>query len=172
MALLRRGVRARIKGRDIGRGIVALIRKLRAKTIPDLAPRFEKYVARETVKAQKLKDKARDRRVEYVTDQASIVTALCEGAATIAELETRCNQLFSDDATQSAVICSTVHKAKGLETDRAFLLEGTFRPSSDVEEANIRYVAITRAKHQLTWVTGYETRAADIGETDGNNEEA
>lgn len=156
MALLRRGVRARIKGRDIGRGVVALIRKLRAKTVADVPARLEAHVTRELKRAAKLTEKARERREEYVRDQASIVTFLCEGAATIAEIETRCNELFADDAQRGAVMCSTVHRAKGLEAERTFLLEGTFRISSDIEEQNIRYVAITRAKTQLTWVTGFE----------------
>lgn len=157
MGLLRRGVRARIKGKDIGRGIVSLIRKMRAKTIADMPVKLEAYVARETTKAQKLSEKARDRRVEFVRDQASIVNFLCEGATTIAELEVRCNELFADD-TRGAVMLSSVHKAKGLEADRCFLLEGTFRPSPDIEEQNIRYVAVTRAKTQLTWVSGFETQ--------------
>lgn len=159
MALLRRGVRARIKGRDIGRGIVSLIRKMRCKSVADMPAKLEAYVARETAKADKLSEKARERRVEFVQDQALIVTHLLEGASTIAELETRCNELFSDDAQRAAVMCSTVHRAKGLEATRVFLLEGTFRPSPDIEEQNIRYVAITRAKAQLTWVSGFETQA-------------
>jgi len=156
MGLLKRGVRARVRGRDVGRGVVALIRRLRAPTIADVAPNLARYVERETTKAQKLSEAAREARVEFVVDQAAIVTALCEGAATVAELLARVEELFTDDATRAAVMCSTVHRAKGLEADRVFLLQGTFRPG-DGEEANIRYVAITRAKTRLCWVTGFES---------------
>lgn len=156
MGLLRRGVRARIRGRDIGRGVVALIRRLRASTIADIAPALERFVERETAKAQKLSEAARDARVEFVTDQAAIVSALCEGASTVAELTARVDELFQDDITRASVMCSTVHRAKGLEADRVFLLQGTFRPG-DGEEANIRYVAITRAKTRLCWVKGFES---------------
>lgn len=156
MALLKRGVRARIRGRDIGRGIVALIRRLRARTIADVAPALEAYAARETAKAAKLSEVAREARVEFVSDQCGIILALCEGAAAVSELEARVNELFSDDVSRGAVICSTVHRIKGLEADRTFLLSGTFRPG-DGEEANIRYVAITRAKTRLCWVSGFES---------------
>lgn len=158
MALLKRGVRARVKGRDVGRGVVALIRKLRARTVADVPAKLAAHVDREITRAQKLAEGAREARVEFVTDQQAIVLALLESASTVAELEARCTELFSDDAERAAVMCSTVHKAKGLEASRTFLLEGTFRGGC-IEEDNIRYVAITRAKARMTWVSGYETRA-------------
>ena len=62
------------------------------------------------------------------------------------------------------ITLSTVHKVKGEEADNVFLLQETFaryRKSRDgklpltvpVEETNIEYVALTRAKRNLTWVT-------------------
>jgi len=46
-----------------------------------------------------------------------------------------------------------VHKAKGLEASRVFLLEETLN-TRNREEENIYYVAVTRAKDQLTWARG------------------
>lgn len=51
------------------------------------------------------------------------------------------------------IVCSTIHKAKGLEAGRVFILTDTFRKdATSIEEANIRYVAITRAQRELVWV--------------------
>jgi superfamily I DNA/RNA helicase len=59
------------------------------------------------------------------------------------------------------VTLSTVHKAKGLEAERAFLLEhvlhGSFTQRSKQawqkeQERNILYVAITRAKCDLVYM--------------------
>jgi len=48
------------------------------------------------------------------------------------------------------VVLSTTHKAKGLEWDRVFLLSSTYRITTGAgEEANIYYVAVTRAKSEL-----------------------
>ena len=66
------------------------------------------------------------------------------------------------EPNESPVVLSTVHKAKGLEAQRVYLLKQTFgrhKPREawmtkpiDQEELNIEYVAITRAKHDLIWV--------------------
>jgi superfamily I DNA/RNA helicase len=44
-----------------------------------------------------------------------------------------------------------VHRAKGLEANRVFVLEFTLK-GGNIEEENIQYVAITRAKQHLTMV--------------------
>lgn len=152
MQLLKRGVRARIKGRDIGRGILAVIRKLGASNVAEIPQLLDVRTQHEIEKASSISnEEARTARIEFIQDQAGIILALLDGAATVEELMRRCEELFSDDAERGAVMCSSVHRAKGLETDRVYLIEETFR-STSLEEQNLRYVAITRAKHTLTWV--------------------
>lgn len=155
LALLKQGVRARVKGRDIGRGIQALLRKLDAASLEALAPLLAGWVAHETSRAQKLPEGPRETRIEAVQDQAAIINALADGAADLADLYRRVVDLFSDEKDARAVVLSTVHRVKGLETSRAFLLDGTFRTGS-LEEANIRYVAITRTKDTLVLVEGFD----------------
>ena len=61
--------------------------------------------------------------------------------------------LFGDSADGDAlptIICSSVHKAKGLEATRVFILADTVN-TRNREESNIYYVAVTRAKARLTW---------------------
>jgi superfamily I DNA/RNA helicase len=71
----------------------------------------------------------------------------------------------SDNNLANSVICSTVHKAKGLESSNVFLLEGTFfrrKPKDDDEqreEENIMYVAVTRSKGRLVYVSDGERGA-------------
>jgi superfamily I DNA/RNA helicase len=73
----------------------------------------------------------------------------------VRDIESRIYSLFTDDGLGSAgvITCSSVHKAKGLEADNVFVLEGTFRPGKE-EENNIYYVAVTRAKNRLIFVQG------------------
>jgi superfamily I DNA/RNA helicase len=78
-------------------------------------------------------------------------------------LYARCESLFCDDKSTARVEFSSVHKAKGREKDRVFVLRGTFLKSRfnretgewvapSIEEHNLLYVAITRAKHELIYV--------------------
>lgn len=162
MALLKRGRRARIKGRDIGRGVIALIKKFGASQVSDLEPKLVEYLQHEYERADKLPEQACIARKEFVSDQVEIIRALSEGAAMISELIARCQDLFADDAERAAVMCSSVHKAKGLEANKVHLLEGTFRGGRP-EEDNIKYVGITRAKSHLVWVKGFEAQPKVLG---------
>ena len=91
--------------------------------------------------------------------------------ATSKGLGTRLTALFQDSAADSkpTVILSTVHRAKGLEWLKVFLMTATFNrkrsasapPISEAlaaarakEEANIYYVALTRTKAHLVMATG------------------
>lgn len=82
---------------------------------------------------------------------------------------------------QSGILCSTVHKVKGLEAERVFLLKQTFASfqerlwkfgdewisvvgTSIPEELNLEYVGITRSKEHLIWVdiTGPDARESPV----------
>jgi superfamily I DNA/RNA helicase len=154
---LRLGKRAKIEGKDIGKGLLNLVNKLATgparKSIGNLLEKLTAWEDREVARARKSKDKNADARIEAIEDKAETLRQLAEGLANVEELRTRLNELFEDsNGHRPKITCSTVHKAKGLESDRAFLLSNTFRKATDIEEENIRYVAITRAKKELTWV--------------------
>ena len=158
MSLLRRGIRARIAGRDIGAGLQALIKRL-AKG--DAAYSIDAFLAKLDVWEQREVNKAvaakRETRVTLVQDQAETLRALSEDVETVEEVSRRIAGLFTDDGLGEAgvVTCSSVHKAKGLEANTVFVLEDTFFPVTRQEEANIRYVAITRARQQLYLVSDF-----------------
>jgi hypothetical protein len=70
---------------------------------------------------------------------------LAEGAKSVEEIANKVRGLFEDDGLGEAglITCSSVHKAKGLEANRVFILMKTIRYHSQ-EERNIAYVAIDR----------------------------
>jgi superfamily I DNA/RNA helicase len=164
MKLLRAGKRTRVAGRDIGKGLAALIRKMKARSVPDLRAKIEVWVSRENARnAAQLAKATNGRRtaiqakVEAVLDQAEMMVSLTDGARSVAEVEDRVEALFTDNGLGAAdvITCSSVHRAKGLEANRVFILQSTLRNHS-IEEQNITYVAVTRAKQTLVWVTDGE----------------
>lgn len=152
MALLRAGKRTKIAGRDIGAGLKALVRKLTksAKSIPAFLERLAAWEDREKTRALAA---GRDGKIEEIEDRAGMLRNLAEEAKSVTDVEAKIDALFTDDGLGQAgvITCSSVHRAKGLEADRVFILTETLRTDSE-EELNIQYVAITRAKEELVWV--------------------
>ena len=172
MALLRQQKRVRVQGRDIGAGLKALVKKLMtgkaAGSIPALLGRLARWEEREV---ERVLAADRPERVDGVRDKAETLRVLAEGVLGPRELEARLDTLFTDDRSAGAVTCSSVHRAKGLEAQRVFVLRDTLYPKIPQrkgapapppevvaarlrEEKNIEYVAVTRAIDTLIWVSG------------------
>jgi len=161
MKLLRAGKRAQVAGRDIGKGLVTLVRKFRANSVPDFLRKVESWETKEASRLQILFDKAANGRkatlqakMEAIHDQAEMLLSLAEGSKNVIEITDRIENLFTDDGLGATgmITLSSVHKAKGLEATKVFILRETLRDYNQ-EELNIRYVAITRSKTTLVWVS-------------------
>jgi hypothetical protein len=126
---------------------------------------------------QALKDRAFDEAhaMKALTDGLDLESSECPQ-----EVINRCFQMFSKDKEGKNLDCITLastHKFKGDERDRVFLLSETYNPgglknekiSEDEaqQETNLLYVAITRARHHLTYITGLDRMRGDMNEGDG-----
>ena len=167
MQLLRAGKRARVAGREIGAGLKSLVRKLRARNVEEFVIRVEGWSRREVERltaqmtaATNGRKSAIQSKIDTVADQADMLTSLSEGANDMAEIEARIDHLFSDVNGEGVITCSSVHRAKGLEAGRVFILADTLRENNE-EELNIQYVAITRAIHTLVWVYSRDWEGSD-----------
>ena len=169
LGFLRAGKRARVEGKDVGAGLVALVKKLRPRSIPDFLSRLTRHEAQQEKRIRKSAkagdDDRVERRISDMLDKTDTLRALAEGMAGIPELTARIEDLFCDVAAKGGqIVCSSVHKAKGLEADRVFILSDTLRDKPvekngvvrqpQQEELNIAYVAVTRAKRDLVMVPG------------------
>lgn len=164
LSLLRAGIRSRIEGRDIGAGLLALVKKWKsATTVDKFLDRLQVWEEREVKRAEKRDDEAK---VNLVRDQAETLRALSDGLTSIRELTTRIESLFADSQNgdrRNFVVCSSIHRGKGAEWDRVFLLEYTLYPNRSrrataglpdpQEERNLEYVAASRAKRELISVS-------------------
>lgn len=175
LKLIRSGKAARIEGKDVAAGLKAIVRRWKPRNLQALVDNIERWRDREI---EKLTPKAgrpeADDRIAVIRDQAEILLALCDGLANPMELMTRLDTMFGDseEDRRPMVVCSSIHRSKGLEADRVFVLKNTLYPQaavfigrdkmspseahakagSIVEEQNLEYVAYTRAKNVLLMV--------------------
>jgi superfamily I DNA/RNA helicase len=147
MFFLKNGVKSNIAGKDVGAGLLFLLRKSKKKTLPAFVRWLEAWQAGEI---KRLKEK--NRSSGAILDKCECLLTICDGASSINEVEDIIKNLFEDVDDKDKVVFSSTHGAKGLERDNVFLLKYTFKPGRNQEEKNIMYTAITRAKSNLYWV--------------------
>jgi superfamily I DNA/RNA helicase len=158
LALLKLRVPARIEGRVIGRQLAQIAAKFKARTVREFLEAVKAWAARriERILAKDMDYEKRGNLIAAIRDQEEIFFAVADDAPNVATITMRLNSLFQDsdqcDPTRPVVILSSVHRAKGLEWDRVFMLMDTFRRQVGGEEANIWYVATTRARKELVLV--------------------
>jgi DNA helicase-2/ATP-dependent DNA helicase PcrA len=148
LALLKARVPANIQGRDMGKSLMSMVKKSKAKDVDGFLGWLADY---ESLEVERMVKAKRDPSV--VQDKAECLRVLCEGARQLGELKDNIDKLFADKDDHAKVILSSTHKAKGLERDRVFMLTNTYRPTKGIEEANLTYVAYTRAKKELYLVS-------------------
>lgn len=161
LGLIRQGTPARIEGRDIGRTLATLVRKMKASSVPEFLERLKGWADKQAARVQ-AHGKYVEARLQLIEDQRETLAALAEGCRSVEEITVRCSSMFADSMGQdgkvmraASVVLSSVHKAKGLEWKKVFLLEKTLYCNGkrrDAEESNIHYVAVTRAQESLVLV--------------------
>lgn len=162
------GVKAYIKGRDIGTNLVNMLQKTKRVRIKDALKVLEKELARVQAEIVKTTGMSLEEAVQHTSyvlyaDKIKAIEVISEGLTKVEEVCDRINAIFSDESKQG-ICLSTVHKSKGLEADRVFilcpdkfLLKRSMKISWMAEqEHNLIYVAYTRAKHYLGFVTDFK----------------
>ena len=159
--LIRNKIACKVEGRDIGTQLINLVGRWKVKTIDALLNRVEEYRAREM---QKAIAKGNEQKAESVNDRCETVVQICQaviaqGGTTVEAVKEFIKSIFADGAT-GVVILATYHRSKGREWQRVLLWEHATRCPSRAakqkwqkeQEANLAYVAYTRAQHTLAFV--------------------
>ena len=155
--LISENVGCHILGKDIGNSLVKIVEKSKVETIAELIPKLQNSFDR-------LVDKNVRNNVQssIAEDNLACVIFLAKrlNGKSVKDLVAAINKMF-DDSRTGILTLSTVHKAKGLEFDRVFILDRKrYMPSKRAtlphqiqQEKNIEYVAITRAKKELYFIS-------------------
>jgi len=158
-----------VKGRDIGRNLITLIEKANAVDVPDLAREMQDWVRQQEmlIREENPDDEDSVQRVRDRFDSIMVFIAhntdglISTVVADIEELfSTRTKDSDDKYLMKGKVVLSSIHKSKGLEAERVYILDvgligfrakpGTWQME---QENNLKYVAITRAKESLHFVS-------------------
>lgn len=169
LKLIAEGIQARVRGRDIAKSLAKLATDAdKVEIDPGIAAegwrvafaaRLAKFVA---IRVDMLMQKKHtENAIEALNDAAEGLTVYMEGKPELNSTEALCagiEALFADAG--AAVWLSSIHRAKGLEADRVFVLKpdkmrlswkGMLAWQAE-QEANLEYVGLTRAKKDLYFV--------------------
>ena len=158
--LIRRGIKAVVLGRDIGAGLESLCKKVAkhnlSATLTDLLYDLGEYRERQMVKLVAAKKMTQAAKLD---DQVDTIIALAHNTDTVKGLYSKIDQVFDD--REQGVVFSSIHKAKGTEADRTFILRPELMPHPMAthnweleQENNLQYVALTRSKSEMYFVQG------------------
>jgi superfamily I DNA/RNA helicase len=167
--LIARGIAATVKGKDIGEQLKRDIEDIAA--IPGFTyEEFPTYLSRyRQAKYERLNLLENgEQLIETLRDKLEAILTVYENrieAKSIQDLGEYVDHLFSDG--NSPITLSTVHRSKGLEGDRIYLIQPESMPLrwkgqlpwQFEQEKNLLYVALTRSKRSLfivgqpTWFT-------------------
>jgi superfamily I DNA/RNA helicase len=156
---LKAGRKAYVQGRAIGDSLVSLVERQKCETVEQLLPKLEAWLAAEQRKENAKRHPSKARLIA-LQDRYDCLVAFCENMLTTFEVTTRIKEVFSD--ASAGIRLSSVHRAKGLEADRVFILQPKEAPMPHPmaksawereQERNLCYVAITRAIRELIYVS-------------------
>lgn len=169
LEFLHTGKKAYVKGSDIGEDLIRLIIRSNTKSTINLKTwldnELKKVILALRQKYPYLEDsqiKEHNTFILFYEKWTLINTIIKDENITDNEtLIKKIRQIFIDNST--GICLSTIHKAKGLENDRVFILdrEKTLPskyaklPWQKDQERNLEYVAYTRAKNYLGIVTDW-----------------
>jgi superfamily I DNA/RNA helicase len=133
-----------VAGRDIAKPLIKVMDKLGAPEMPahgalEQLARWEK----------KQLDRAREGARGGIHDKAECIRILLSKGDTLGGAIQYLNHLMQRDGR---IYLMTIHKSKGLEFDRVFFLDSFLCRIERDQDANLKYVAETRAKNSLTYI--------------------
>jgi DNA helicase-2/ATP-dependent DNA helicase PcrA len=156
--LIKAGTACHVEGKSIGEGLKKLIGRWKTNNIAVFRDAVTNWREK---RVSKLMKEGKEAMADKVNDQVDTVLAIADGCADVETLRSKIDTLFQDDTP--TLTLSTVHKAKGREWDRVFVLGANlYMPSKYArqdwqlqQEDNLVYVAYTRSKAELVsiWVS-------------------
>jgi DNA helicase II / ATP-dependent DNA helicase PcrA len=155
--------KATIQGRNIGKGLITTVERLKATTIIELIDKLAEWEEVERAKEEAKKNPS-EVKLQNITDKVDCLHAFINSGdiKSVNDLVTKINSIFTDNTDVRGIRLSSIHKAKGLEAERVFFINNEKAPCphpmaktawAREQESNLLYVGITRARAELVYVS-------------------
>lgn len=181
-SMIRGGLGCMVEGRDIGEGLVQLAQHWKnIKSLGVLVDKVREYQESEVEKALNKKQQAKAQAIEDKCQTLCLIAEklISDGKLDVLDLVQFVRGLFGDTPEgekPKVLTLSTVHKSKGREWDRVYVLgRSELMPSKYAkqpwqleQERNLEYVAVTRAKRELVDVYGVSGLSSLSGKGEAN----
>lgn len=152
--LLEQGKKSTIKGKDFGEALCRLLEKI--KNIEDLNILKEEKLDSLMKKGLSYNTALMNPAYISLVEKCVILKRLYSIWKSVEELNDCIKKIYTEDV--EGIILSTIHKSKGLESDRVFFLNPDLIPSTYVKSQEalysewcLKFVAITRARKELIY---------------------
>lgn len=169
LRLINQKVPSKIRGIEIANELLGIINNINTEDVSTLIKEMERglidmWINISKDKEMSLKDASSESEVMIAYDTLLTMNIISKGILYKKNLIERINQLLINNNEENNynvdnVHLTTIHRAKGLENDRVFILCPSLMPSrmarKDWEiksEQNLIYVAYTRAKKSLNFI--------------------
>jgi len=151
--LIRAGRGATFIGEDFSKDLKSYIQKTKTSSCENAAIMIQGRLDETYNQAfRKYGDSvAKMRWLQMISEKASLAIYFCKQTSNTTDAINLIDRVFNGKSGD--IVCSTIHKAKGAEANRVFILEfDKLTEASEVDEQmrNLTYVGITRAKNHLS----------------------
>jgi superfamily I DNA/RNA helicase len=162
--LIRQGLKANVLGRDIGKNLNTLVKKICGdldSPVVELVRKLTDWAHHEQAKELAKRHPSESKVISIMDKKECILCFVQQNCVTVQDVLNRIDRVFVDNQEATGVRLSSIHKAKGLEARRVFFLRPEEAPCPHPmakspwqyeQERNLLYVGITRAIEELVYV--------------------
>lgn len=161
--LIERNIKATIIGKDIESGLIAFAKQVAGYSFESIRENMQMMLTALATELRDLGFKKPENHKKYgaLLEKIQVINLILNKIKFPTQLESKIHEIFHED--KKAARLMTIHRAKGGENNRVFIIESykgkqlipseyAVQPWELVQETNVSFVAYTRAKEEMILV--------------------
>lgn len=171
--LIRKGIKSKIIGKDIEKGLLNMVKRLQGDDVEEGMESLDKIQStyKHDLKQQGISNFDKNPKWISFCEKAEVVRVIANRrnedgeriSQSMQQVEEVIGEMFEEKRYENVVQLLTIHKSKGLENDRIFLIthyageqlmpsKYAITDKQKIQEKNLMFVAYTRAKEELHFI--------------------